>query len=68
MNTTGPGRRRFLKGSAALAGLAVGAGTIPSASAFGIPDERAKGTKYATEYGERARFEAETTKRQDDYP
>jgi sulfane dehydrogenase subunit SoxC len=46
----------------------VGAGTIPSASGFGIPDERAKGTKYATEYGKRSRFEAETSKRQHDYP
>ena len=68
MNPTRPGRRRFLKGSAALAGLAVGAGSIRSASGFGIPDERSKGTKYATEYGERSRFEAETSKRQHDYP
>ncbi|MGH9786515.1 MAG: sulfite dehydrogenase [Terriglobia bacterium] len=68
MSSIRPGRRRFLKGSAALAGLAVGAGTIPSASGFGIPDERTKGTKYATEYGERSRFETEASKRQHDYP
>ena len=68
MDSKKSGRRRFLKRGAALAGLAAGAGTIPSASGFGVPDERTKGTKYATEYGERSGFEAAASQRKDDYP
>ena len=66
MSSTKSGRRRFLKKGAALAGLAVGVGTVRTASGFGVPDERTKGTKYATEYGERSRFEVAASKRVDD--
>ena len=50
------GRRRFLKNSAALAGLAVGA--VQTASAGAIPDEKfGAPAKDFHSYGERSRFE-----------
>jgi len=56
MKPNDSGRRRFLKNSAALAGLAVGA--VQTASAGAIPDEKSGApAKDLHSYGERSRFE-----------
>ena len=56
MNSKGSGRRRFLKDSAALAGLAVGAVRSVSGATPG-PTQPKCAPKTPHAYGERSRFE-----------
>ena len=61
MNSKLPGRRRFLKGSAALAGLAVGGIRSPAGRGQTLDSATSgTGSQDPHTYGQRSRFETST--------